>query len=407
MAWFHRVVSFILLITIPIFSIRPAISAEAIPSTAENTVPLFDLTNGTPVITYDQFLDLIDALEEGELDDLPPEEIEHLLRFVAFITEKGAHFLSDAALGEVKRDTQALLSGSTHDASDLVELEAWHRSEGYSVIPAVYAGSREIILCKSWASKRIHHIKKYVKKHKKAFIIGGAVVAAAVTVVCVAAIVTSAGTAALGEAGAAAAGLAATAADKDNHHGEDEEDPSTGSQHEESNTPSSPPTEQAASLSKAVKNQLEAIEEANAIEPIFNRAETSGSMVDSVRETAAYITHDALNGAASVGALVPSLQEEGQGVYGSVVNRSADSNSRQGGPRENYHHLIENAHKVIDRLFGTNQTAAFSSEAATSNDKFDVGIIPLPGTAANSRILPTQTNNVRGWNEVDPENWTG
>ncbi len=225
------------------------------------------------------------------------------------------------------------------------------------------------------------------------------------TVVCVAAAVTSAGVAALGEAGAAAAsGLAASAADKDNHR-EDEEAQSTGSQQEESNAPSPPSTEQApTSLSKAVENQLEALQEANAHQPIFNRAEPPGSIVDSVRETAAYITHDALNGAASVGALVPSLQEEGQGVYGSIANRSADSDPRQGGPRENYQQLIENAHKVIDRLFGTNQMAAFSPEAVASNDKFDVGIIPLPSAPGEGRILPTQTNDVRGWKIGEPIN---
>lgn len=201
------------------------------------------------------------------------------------------------------------------------------------------------------------------------------------TVVCVAAAVTSAGVAALGEAGAAAAsGLAASAADKDNHR-EDEEDWSIGSQQEGSNTSSLSPSQKeqsSSTLSMAVENQLEAIQEANANQPIFNRSETSGSFVDNVRETAAYIAHDALNDAAGIGALVPSIQEEIQGVASHFSRNEAFLN--EASPVQGYENLVVDAHEFIDQVFSTDQAELYSSGAKGVKDNFAVGMIPLPGS---------------------------
>jgi hypothetical protein len=147
------------------------------------------------VLSYDDMLRLLAAIESGELEQkCSPEELERVANFVAFLAKEGA--LPDDSEESLSRDgdIQDLLNGNDNLYDDVVSFVTPGRYE-YMIVPTVLNGHREIRVCKSWVQKRWKHVKKFVKKHKKEILIGAVVVVAAAAVVATV-VATSAGAAA-------------------------------------------------------------------------------------------------------------------------------------------------------------------------------------------------------------------
>ncbi len=143
--------------------------------------------------TYDDILDLLDELEEGDLEQYYTiEELDQISEFVAHLAING---LLPGDFNEARAlptNIQDLLSDS--------EFQYAYSSGENDYIYLMDSG--EVILCKSWISKKWKKAKKFVKKHKKAIIIGVAVVVGVALVV--------GSVAALSTAAAVGAGAAAS-----------------------------------------------------------------------------------------------------------------------------------------------------------------------------------------------------
>lgn len=155
------------------------------------------------LFSYDEVLQLLKELESGELEKkYTDEQTEQIVHFLALLAKKGELPDLSAENLSLDADIACLLYG--RDNLDEYSSSLIFSEEDQYIIPAVFYGNDEILLCKSWMHKRWKHIKKFAKKHKKALIIGAAVVVAATVIV--------ASLAASASAAAAAAG-AATAPD--------------------------------------------------------------------------------------------------------------------------------------------------------------------------------------------------
>jgi tetratricopeptide (TPR) repeat protein len=147
------------------------------PLTTTNHQKLFEgLFNGEGFLIYDHVTDLLDKIERGELEDLTKEDFNKLTNFVTYLAKEGTlPNAQDEEKALLKRDIEELLNELGIEKSFSPETQ---------IFPAIYDGQGgEILLCKSWIKKQLHHIAKFVKKHKKAVIIGAVVVVAAVAVV--------------------------------------------------------------------------------------------------------------------------------------------------------------------------------------------------------------------------------
>lgn len=120
--------------------------------------------------TYDGFLETIDAIEDGRLENhTTPEEFEKLKDWVVTIAREGIDAEEQFTL---EKDIQELL-----DSGEGFELACAHAHD------YVYVDDHGQIITCSWASKRWRHLKGFVKKHKKALIIGAVAIAATAAVI--------------------------------------------------------------------------------------------------------------------------------------------------------------------------------------------------------------------------------
>ena len=311
--WASQLLLTVLIFTTPLMGMSHAIAA-ANTSAVEGASELQNLFNEIPYITYDQILNLLDAIENGALDQIDhPEAVDRILKLVAYITQKGALFLDsdDESLDNLESDTEELLSETDADFINSLNASILKGDGGYSYSTAVLYESWDIILCKNWVSKKIKQAKKYIKKHKKAFIIGGAVAVAAVAVVCIAAAAATAGTAALGEVGAAAAsGIAAAATDKGNQK-EDHAEKEEASPQKEISDATQPLLKTPVpdtTISVAVEEQIEVMQEANTEKNMFQAADSLPILGEAAREIGSKIVHDIVDGASDLSRLCTFLE---------------------------------------------------------------------------------------------------
>jgi tetratricopeptide (TPR) repeat protein len=145
--------------------------------------------------TYDGFLETLDAIEDDRLENYSnPQELAQLKSWIATIASEGADVEDQVVL---KEDIQELLS--SHEGYEYAygfERDYIYLSDGGRLIPC------------SWAGKQWKHVKKFVKKHKKALIIGAIAIAATATVI---------GFVAAAPAAAAVAGSAAASPSEKSH----------------------------------------------------------------------------------------------------------------------------------------------------------------------------------------------
>ncbi len=146
--------------------------------------------------SYDEVLDLLEKLEEGELEQRCSfDEFERINQFIAYLAKQGVLPNEiDEGLA-LESDIREFLNFEQNPYEYAYSL---YQGSEYAIIPALFYGQRDILLCKGWLKKKWEQTKKFVKKHKKAIIVGAAVVVAAATVVGIVAAVSTAGAAAAG-----------------------------------------------------------------------------------------------------------------------------------------------------------------------------------------------------------------
>ncbi|MES2122193.1 MAG: hypothetical protein V4492_05385, partial [Chlamydiota bacterium] len=151
---FHKILTlFVLLLTLP---------ALAVPPQAE-FIPMFNQTHGASTQTdflysYDDVLDLLDELEDGDLEErCTPEELDRIYHFIVHLARNG--ILPDEVHGE-----QALEA----DIQELFQYEepghGFMFSAGgeFLLVPDIAYGNSDMPQCKSWIKKKVHQAKKFV-----------------------------------------------------------------------------------------------------------------------------------------------------------------------------------------------------------------------------------------------------
>lgn len=328
--------------------------------------------------SYDSVMNLIDDLEDGELEKRCNES--DLERINYFLVNLAAQGISNDPVDEfeLQNDIQELLHGEENPYQYSFSLS---QGNDYVVIPAIFYGHEEVILCKGWIQKKWEQAKKFVKKHKKAIIIGAAVVVAtAVVVGVVVAAVSSASAAAAG----AAAAATASASDKDDKSEADEPQPA----------PSALPVGPALSmpneapiLESVIEESISNFKETVVEEELLHISDQSighegAALGEKARNLGAALAHQTLDGISELAACIPQLLEE----IKEVGHRFLPENllSSQDGveitPVKNFDSLIAAGHEKIDQVFSTEQASLYTNEAKEVNSQFAIGILPPPGT---------------------------
>ncbi|MGE5196237.1 MAG: hypothetical protein ACM3JI_02780, partial [Anaerolineae bacterium] len=220
--WYSRLLSkFLFLLMIPSLIIYPqaGISAAIIQShpVAPEPQAAEVQAQNDPIFSYDHVLNLIEKLEDGDLEkNCTPQELESINHFFASLAREGMLPNDIDAEFTLEDDIEELLHGDGASYDSLFSIDYGGK---YVLVPAVFYGQGEIVLCKSWFKKKWEQTKKFVKKHKKAIIIGAAVIVAAAVVISAVAVAST--------AGAAAGAVASSGSDKKEPSKSRSEEPSS------------------------------------------------------------------------------------------------------------------------------------------------------------------------------------
>jgi len=207
--YFNLIVNFLLLITTPALLATPQIEApKYIPS------DFSEYTSKSPagkvreyplpiLFTYDDLLEFIDEVENGDENNYTPEKFKKMLLAVIALARAGVDEADPSNRIELENDIEMLMNKS----SSLQFFKSFGDEEDnreFNAINCSWLGKK---LAKKWK-----HVKRFCKKHKKALIVGGAIV---LVVVGGALIVAGSSTAVAGSASTlGSAGAAALASDK-------------------------------------------------------------------------------------------------------------------------------------------------------------------------------------------------
>lgn len=266
------------------------------------------LYNEDGLLIYDAVFQLIEEIESGTIDDLcQDEEWYKINHFLTFLAKEG--ILPNATEEEeatLNKDIEEILNPYDDNISF-----AYSSFDSLKTIPAIYFSQPEIVLCKSWLKKQCKHIRKFVKKHKKAIIIGAVVAVAAVAVTTVI-IATSAAA-----ASAATAATAESCAPKSKNKEDKKTEPS------QSPTTASDPT----------------------LEQFFN---------DQVNEYKNTIVQDSLSSTGK-----EFLDKENERIIGSSLAHNAIENISSYLPYDINDSIIIEGHGRVDNVFSTNQTPLY------------------------------------------------
>ena len=290
MSWLNRIIPFLVLIMPTALVQNPAFSAATPPSPITDTTSALPFSNAFPVISYKQVVDLLDALEEGELDYIEdPKEIDHLLHFITYITEKGALFVDNAPLSEIDQDNKELLSNNDWDLTNEGTRSVLHDGERHYFTPIILSTPGTISLRESGPNKKVQQAKKHARKHIKTCIIGNAVVVGAIAVVHSVTEIVSAGAPALGQE--------RDTVDRDKQRGLKEESFCSAQQKTELLFPSIPELPpKHAPFAVAIEEQIEIFRELDADHHYFRIANDSSSFgINEARKIGAQLAHQAID----------------------------------------------------------------------------------------------------------------
>lgn len=337
------------------------------------------LEPGSILSSYDNVLNLIDDLEDGELEKRCDEtDLERINCFLANLAAQGVLPNEPEEEFVLQNDIQELLYGEENPYQYSFSLS---QGNDYVIIPSVFYGQGEIILCKSWIKKKWDHTKKFVKKHKKAIIIGAAVVVAAVVVVGVVA----------ASSVSAAASAAAAQSDKD-----DKVKPKEKEEEQPADPSSTPPTDLSPTISAAsetsvlkaviaehVSNFKEIVAEENLLQTSSqSKGHEDAALGEKARNLGSALAHHALDGISELASCVPLLLEEIKDIGHKILPDSLlpSQDGIEITPMKNFENLVAAGHGKIDQVFSTEQADLYTPEAKDARDKFAIGIIPFPGS---------------------------
>lgn len=366
-------VNSVLLLTVPSVALYPQDDLH-ITTIQPQEIQQTPLHSGALLSSYDNVLNLIDDLEDGELEKRCDEaDLERINYFLANLATQGVLPNEPGEEFVLQNDIQELLQ----DEKNPYQYSFSYRpGNDYLVIPAVFYGQGEVILCKSWIKKKWEQTKKFVKKHKKAIIIGAAVVVAAVVVV---------GVVAASSAGAAA-GAAAAGSDKD-----EKGKPKEKKEEQQSAPSSSAPADPSLAMSAAIEAPLlksviaehaSNFKEIVAEEKLLQTSNQSkghedAALGEKARNLGAILAHQTLDGISELTSCVPQLLEEIKDIGHRILPESLlpPQDGVEITSMKNFENLVAAGHEKIDQVFATDQ--AGQQEA---RDKFAIGIIPFPGS---------------------------
>jgi len=365
------VVHLTLILMLPSFILYPQAHIPAVAVPAQENIE-----KQPGEMRFDDIINLINTIEDGALEqNCSPDELERINCFLAALAKEGIIPDDEENESVLENDIQKLISEEDRPYEYILD-----RESGYNIISAAFLknspslrfgrNSGEVVLCKSWASKRWKHTRHFVKKHKKAILIGAAIVVAATVVVCAVAAVS-------------AASAAAAAASQKN------EKSSSGSNAEEQ----APPADDAAPsldtaneapiVKEVIDEKVSSFKEHVADDVVLESLAYSKDPAfgDKTREIGSLLAHETLDGIAEMAAVVPGLFEEIKEFGGKILPEiSGEQNPLlQGSPKENYDRLVSDWHQKIDQAFATDQAALYSPEAKATGD-LTLGILPPPGS---------------------------
>jgi hypothetical protein len=368
----------VLLFTVPSLALYPQSSVPEPLSQTHETV--HSQSRNTSHLSFDEILNLIDDLEDGELEKkCSREELETINHFMINLAKEG--ILPDEAEEEsiLNEDIYELLYSEHNPYEYFFSFDSGSSSV---IAPAILYRNGEIILCKSWIHKKWDQTKKFVKKHKTAILIGAAIVVGTVIVIGV---VSAATAASAGAAGAAAA------SGSDSKKEEKE-----GSKSHSDSSTSSIDIPSASALSNEAPVLKAAIDEHVASFKEFMREDKLAqdsehaklpfdpSFSEKARELGAYLAHETLEGISELVSVIPQLGQELQDIGSRIIPTGMipadNTNPLIGNPKENFEGFVADGHQFIDQVFSTDQAEYFTSEKNASGLGHDyaIGILPPP-----------------------------
>lgn len=326
MRFFNFVVYAVLLFTTPTLLLYPNIEFSLEEIHADS-------------LPFDEFLNLIDELESGELEK----------RYTQDDFEKMVGMLANVA-------RQGLLPNASDESRILEEDIEELLNPFYSYADTFFYDQGEVILCRNWAEKKWHQAKKFLRKHRKAILIGAAVVVAAAIAVCAVAAAST----------AAAIGAAAASSDEEKEETECPHD---------THTPNEAPILQAV-LDEQITSLKELAAEDHFLE---NENANDPSLGEQVRRVGAEFAHQILDGIAELTTVIPQLTEELKEIGNRIVPEClrAPNLSTPNNTRANFEKTIATGHERIDRAFSVHN-ARGGHRGRSFNDNLITGEIPLP-----------------------------
>jgi hypothetical protein len=366
--FFNRITSLLLLPLFLLYQFQlPATTSPPQPQTHVRSIKNF---------TYDDVLDLLSELEEGNLEARCSEQdLIRIKRFVAVLAKKGIFSNQWYESQVLEQDIRELLADDEEEPYFFISSE----QSNFLFMPAISYGQGDIYLVKRRCHKKWDKVKNFCKKHKKELIVGAAIAVATVIVVATCG----------GGSGAAAGAVGAAAAAVDS------DKPKKENSHKSVEATGAIPDPQ---IVRAVEEKVEEAKEKLAADlqasmPVIDDVVAIAGMA---RDLGSHIAHEVFDGVAQLVAPFPGLLQE-------VVDILPQSNLPLH-PKENFENDVAKGHQVIDTIFGTDQAYRYEEEYKNLHPKnYTSGTIPVP-LPIIGRLFPTLASRICGWKVGDPIN---
>lgn len=177
---FHRIVSFILLITTPALIAYPSETPIVVRHSHYQPLVIPDLRT----LSYDEMVHLLRKIESDQLDRrTSAEELDQINQVISLLALEGA---TEQEKPLIASDISSLFRNDDVQYALLTDLET-----NYAPEAAIYTEDAEdVVLCRHWLKNQWKQTRRFVRKHKKAIVIG-TIIVVTVAVVVVAAVAIS------------------------------------------------------------------------------------------------------------------------------------------------------------------------------------------------------------------------
>jgi hypothetical protein len=325
------------------------------------------------MLSFDDLVELLESIEEGELDDLYSEDdLTALNYYLVFLATKGKNSSYDVENAILEQDIQELLRPEENDQYQI----------------AVFNGYTDIYLCKNIFAKSWSKTKRFVKKHKKAILIGVAVVGIAIGVYAL--VVPS---------------LATASESTDKKASDKSEEPLV----------TSLPSVQVENI---IEYQINEFKEEIEKERIFNPSDISDpdselTALEKLKNLGSNVAHDTFE---AIGEPLEDISRSLNQVIDLHNSVFSDCKIKSFSSDEislitSHQKMMKKGHQIIDKIFSTNGAPRYNPEERVSNPSRTVyGVIPFGPSSSSlvrvklqtGKILPTQVSPIKGWSVGQP-----